>query len=172
MTQLWHLTSEWSVTVQLMNQNIIWSVMAPFLSPEQHMSSYKFVMTQLVMAKSRHQNNFWAVMAHFHQNKAHEKDLIIRSDRNVVNKSLQAWGSTPLYLCLPPLRCSAGGDCYFPSICVCIWRYLRNIRKPLKCINSCFTNTCAILLSRRPTLPVDHPRWLASLTNLGSLCKK
>jgi hypothetical protein len=26
-------------------------------------------------------------------------------------------GSNPLYLCLPPVRGSAGGDCYFPITC-------------------------------------------------------
>jgi hypothetical protein len=26
-------------------------------------------------------------------------------------------GSTPLYLCLPPVRGFAGGDCYFPITC-------------------------------------------------------
>ena len=36
-------------------------------------------------------------------------------DGSVMNDPLGAPGSTPLYLCLPPVRGSAGGDYYFPT---------------------------------------------------------
>lgn len=54
---------------------------------------------------------------------------------NVMDDPLGAPGSTLLYLCLAPLTGAIGGDCYFPTICGCIWKYLTNIN-PCKCSNS------------------------------------
>jgi hypothetical protein len=54
---------------------------------------------------------------------------------DVMDDPLGGPGSTLLYLCRPPLRGATGGDCYFPTICGCIWRYLININ-PSKCSNS------------------------------------
>jgi len=43
-------------------------------------------------------------------------------DGSVVNDPLRALESILLYLCLPPVRGSASGDCYSPNKCGCIWR--------------------------------------------------
>jgi len=43
--------------------------------------------------------------------------MTLGGDGSVMNEPLGAPGNTLLYVCLPPARCSIGGDCYFPSAC-------------------------------------------------------
>jgi hypothetical protein len=52
-------------------------------------------------------------------------------DNSAINDPLRAPGSTPLYLCLPLVRGSVGGDCYFPIIRGTLMENTRN-KKPFK----------------------------------------
>jgi hypothetical protein len=81
------------------------------------------------------------------------------------------WGtsSTPLYLCLPPIRGSAGGGCYFPTMRGRMEKFNKN--KPLKGKDS-LLQTHLYRLSTGPAMQADYPRRLASPANLGKLCKK
>jgi hypothetical protein len=52
-------------------------------------------------------------------------------ESSAVNNPLGAPGSTPLYLCLPLVRGSMGGEYYFPIICGTLIEKTRN-KKPIK----------------------------------------
>jgi hypothetical protein len=56
-------------------------------------------------------------------------------DRSAANNTLRAPGNTPFYLYLPPIRGSAGGDCYFSITRGTRMEKSQN-KKPIKCRDS------------------------------------
>jgi hypothetical protein len=80
------------------------------------------------------------------------------SDSSAANNPLEAPGGTPLYLCLPPIRRSEGGDHYFPiTLMKKTWN--KNLSKAgiLQ-----YRSTCLDSLNRGPVSLVNHARELYS----------
>lgn len=89
-------------------------------------------------------------------------------DGSVMNNPLEAPSSTMLYLCLPPIEGSEGGDCYFPTTSGHIWKLLINTN-PFSTCTHCTVTPVQYHLAK---ILVAHLRWLESPENLGKLSKK
>jgi len=77
-------------------------------------------------------------------------------DSSATNNPFQASGSTPLYLCLPTICGSVGGDWYFPIIHGTLMEKTQN--KNLSKVGTLwYRSTCLVLLSMGSASLEYHP---------------
>jgi hypothetical protein len=88
-------------------------------------------------------------------------------DSSVTSDPLRTPGSSLLYLCLPPIRDSAGADYYFPTTCKTLIEETQN-KNLSKSGTLWYRSTCLVLLSRGPASLANHARELVFPENLGT----